>query len=143
MSKSNRALSNFNVQQVTDKEVIYIGLDVHKKKIDAAARVGDKLLQTWVMPADSEVVLASLEGIRESEHQMAYEAGPTGYELARRLRAKGFNIEVVAPGKTPQPANHGNKSDRLDCRKIAEYLQKRLLQTVTVPTRHVPKGDVP
>jgi transposase len=135
MSKSNGDLSNFNVQEVTDKEVIYIGLDVHKKKIDAAARVGDKLLQTWVMPADSEVVLASLEGIRESEHHIAYEAGPTGYELARRLRAEGFQIEVVAPGKTPQPANQGNKSDRLDCRKIAEYLQKDLLQAVTVPTR--------
>lgn len=134
MSKSNGHRSIFNLQQLPESEVIYIGLDVHKKKIHAAARVGEELLDTWVMPAESGAVLASLEGIREAEHQIAYEAGPTGYELARRLRDEGFNIKVVAPGKTPQPANQGNKSDRLDCRKIAEYLQKGLLQTVTVPT---------
>jgi transposase len=43
-------------------------------------------------------------------------------------------VEVIAPGKTPQPANPGSKSDRLDCRKLAEYAEKDLLKPVAIPT---------
>jgi hypothetical protein len=35
---------------------------------------------------------------------MVYEAGPTGYGLARRARAEGIELDVCAPGKTDRPA---------------------------------------
>lgn len=41
---------------------------------------------------------------------------------------------MVAPGKTPQPANKGNKSDRLDCRILAKYAEKGILAPIVVPT---------
>jgi len=41
---------------------------------------------------------------------------------------------VIAPGKTPQAANADSKSDRLDCRKLAEFAEKRLLKSVAIPT---------
>jgi len=89
-----------------------------------------------VMPMDSATVVASLKRFAPALRKVVYEAGPTGYGLARALKKAGLPIEVIAPGKVPQEPNPGNKSDRLDCRKLAEYAEKGLLKkaVIAIPT---------
>lgn len=135
MLKSNSCLTAGKSQCSRNRDTIYVGIDVHKKKNHAALRVDGRLQRTWVMPAGPEHVLASLESLRDNEHHIAYEAGPTGYELVRKLRENQLNADVIAPGKTPRPANEGNKSDSMDCREIARYLEKDMLTPVAIPTR--------
>jgi hypothetical protein len=43
---------------------------------------------------------------------MVYEAGPTGYGLARRARAEGIEIVVCAPGRTDRAPSDRLKTDK-------------------------------
>jgi len=119
---------------------VFVGLDVHKKSVHAAVRLNGVEWATFVTPADVGTVVRSLRRFKAALKRVVYEAGPTGYGLARALRNAGLPAEVVAPGKTPQPANRDSKSDRLDCRKLAEFAEKGLLKPVAVPTEEE-EGD--
>jgi len=46
--------------------------------------------------------------------RVAYEAGPTGFGLARRLTAAGVECVVAAPGKIPRAAQDRVRTDRRD-----------------------------
>lgn len=115
-------------------DCIVVGLDVHKKSYHVAVRKNGKLAATWVMPHDDRAVVKMLAPAVRALRKVVYEAGPTGYGLARRLQQAGIPVQVVAPGKTPKAPNDGNKSDRLDCRKLAAFAEKDLLGYVAVPT---------
>jgi len=120
--------------QVVASDVVHVGLDVHKRSIHMAVWRNGRVARHWVMPADHRQVLARLEPLRAALVRVVYEAGPTGYRLARRLRSAGLPVEVVAPSKTPQRADQSAKSDRLDCVQLAEYSAARLLRPVAIPT---------
>lgn len=134
MSKSKTKNVNQQCLKAEKGDRVYVGLDVHKKTIHAAIRINGQLAKCFVIPAEPKAVIKLLAGVREGIRLVVYEAGPTGYGLARALRKEGLVIEVVAPGKTPQPANRGNKSDRLDCRILAEYAEKEMLVSIVIPT---------
>jgi len=134
MSKRTRRGADGKSLGVTARDNVYVGLDVHKATIHAAVRVNGCVIDTWVMPANAESVIKTLEPFQAALNQVVYEAGPTGFGLARGLRRRGFPIDVIAPGKTPRPATPGSKSDRLDCRRLAEFAEKGLLKVVAIPT---------
>ena len=60
-----------------------------------------------------------------------YEAGPTGYGLARALAAAEIDCLVAAPGKIPRGATERVKTDRRD----AEHLVRLLLAGKLSPVR--------
>ncbi len=134
MRKSTDRAAESKSLVVTAEDVVFVGLDVHKKNVHAAVRLNGCELTTFVTPADVGTVVRSLSRFKAGLKQVVYEAGPTGYGLARALRKAGLPTEVIAPGKTPQPANRDSKSDGLDCRKLAEFAEKGLLRIVAVPT---------
>jgi transposase len=113
-----------------------VGLDVHKKSIDVAiwsTRQG-RVVRHWVTRADYGRLVEQLEPLRPAIARVVYEAGPTGYRLARLLRAGGFVVEVIAASKSPRLADRLAKSDRLDCCELAEFSAKGLLRAVAIPT---------
>jgi transposase len=65
--------------------------------------------------------------------RVCYEAGPTGYLLARRLQAQGFCCMVVAPSLIPRPGSRRIKTDRRDAIRLAHFLRSGDLVEVTVP----------
>jgi transposase len=116
-------------------EAVHVGVDVHKASYSVALYSNSRgVLTTWVQPARPEVLLERLLAIREGVAQIVYEAGPTGFGLARRLRAAGFQAQVIAPSKLLAPVGPEAKSDRLDCRRLAQLSAKGLLHPVRVPT---------
>jgi transposase len=125
---SNKALT------VSERDQVYAGLDVHKKSIHVAVWLNERVERHWVMPAEPARVLAKMAPLRVALKRVVYEAGPTGYRLARVLRAAGLPVEVVAPSKTPRAADRSAKSDRLDCFQLAEYAAKGLLRAVAIPS---------
>ena len=48
-----------------------------------------------------------------------YEAGPTGYGLARRARAAGIDMQVCAPGMISKTPGDRVKTDKRDALKLA------------------------
>jgi transposase len=84
---------------------------------------------------DAEAITRSLLPMKPFLKKVVYEAGPTGYGLARALQKAGLPIQVLAPGKIEREPNPGSKTDRLDCRKLAEYAEeKKSLKAVAIPT---------
>jgi transposase len=63
-----------------------------------------------------------------------YEAGPTGYELARTLRRAGIRCEVIAPSLIPTRPGDRVKTDKRDARRLAVLFRAGQLTAVRVPT---------
>jgi len=66
---------------------------------------------------------------------VCYEAGPTGYGLARRLNAlAGISCMVIAPSLIPRKPGDRIKTDRRDARMLGEMLRADLLTEVRPPS---------
>jgi transposase len=115
----------------------FVGLDVHKKTISIAfaERGGEKARFLRREAHDVTRLLRVLAPLgRPQDVQVCYEAGPTGYGLARRLREEGYDCRVVAPAKTPKKSSERVKTDRRDAIKLADYLRSGHLTSIRIPT---------
>jgi transposase len=115
----------------------YVGFDVSAETIVMAeARPGrDRARDVGSSPYRLESVTQWAQ--RQSDARtllVCYEAGPTGFGLARHLRGLHVACEVIAPGLIPQKAADRVKTDRRDARKLAEDLRAGSLTAVHLPT---------
>jgi transposase len=65
---------------------------------------------------------------------VTYEAGPTGFGLARALTAAGITCEVAAPSKLIRPAGDRLKTDARDAAHLARLLHVGQITAVTIPS---------
>ncbi len=130
----SKKASWFKENNVTAKDEIYVGIDVHKDIYHLAMWHNGHIGCVYSTSSDNNKLLQDLQQIRSSLKNVVYEAGPTGYGLVRLLRSADLPAEVVATTKTPRMTDSSAKTDRLDCRQLAEYAAKGLLTFVTVPT---------
>ena len=80
-----------------------VGLDVRARSVVAAAIDGDtgEVFRKRLIPGNDDVIgwVRSLPG----PSAVVYEAGPTGFGLARGFAAAGIRCEVAAPSKIQRP----------------------------------------
>ena len=112
----------------------WVGLDVHARSVLAVMIDGEsgELRSRRLSGTSSEVVefCCSLPG----PTRVAYEAGPTGYGLARGLEAAGVGCVVAAPGKIERPAADRVKTDQRDAERVLRLLMIDGLHPVRVPS---------
>jgi transposase len=112
----------------------WAGLDVHRASVLAATmdRAGGELGVRRLSGETREVVAfcAGLPGLT----RVAYEAGPTGFGLARALRAADIECVVAAPGKIERPAGDRVKTDQRDAERLLRLLMIDALHPVRVPS---------
>jgi transposase len=94
--------------------ICFAGLDVHARKTAAAAvQLGSgEIFKAQLSGSSAAAIewLCSLPG----EVRAVYEAGPTGFVLARAARAAGVELMVCAPGAIPrQPGDRGSRPTRV------------------------------
>jgi len=65
---------------------------------------------------------------------VTYEAGPTGFGLARALERAGVRCVIAAPGKIARPATDRVKTDRRDAELLVRLLMAGQLSAVRVPS---------
>jgi transposase len=63
-----------------------------------------------------------------------YEAGPTGYELARLLDSLQVRCQVIAPSLIPKAPGDKVKTDRRDCRRLARLHRAGELVAIRIPS---------
>jgi transposase len=110
-----------------------VGLDVHATKIVAAvldAETGQ--LQTFAMSGENARAAAFCAGLPRPV-RVAYEAGPTGYGLARELAKRRVECVVAAPSKIPRASGDRVKTDRRDAEHVVRLLLAGKLHAVRVP----------
>ena len=111
-----------------------MGVDVHKRSYSVALLRSDGAWKEWTAPASPKALENALLPLRSRIGSVVYEAGPTGFGLARRLTRAGIPVIVAAPSRIPRPVAATSKTDRLDSRKLAEYAATGMLRPIAVPT---------
>jgi transposase len=119
-----------------ERGVIHLGLDVHRDTITVG-----------VLPAGSDGVAVDRiasdpESVRRligrfpdrSLLRVCYEAGPTGYGLARQLWSMGISCQVIAPSLVPVAAGDRVKTDKRDARRLARLHRAGELTAISVPS---------
>jgi transposase len=114
----------------------FVGLDVAKDTIAVAVADEGREVPRYLgsIPHDLGAVRRLLSKLGEPEQlEICYEAGPTGYVLARWLRALGIRCQVIAPSLTPQRPGDHVKTDRRDALRLAQLLRAGELTEILVP----------
>jgi transposase len=111
-----------------------VGLDVHARSVVAGVLDGEtgEVWSRRLVPEATAVVewVLGLPGAVA----VCYEAGPTGFGLARAIEACGIRCVVVAPSKLERAPGDRVKTDRRDAERLARLLRIGELTAVRVPT---------
>ena len=110
----------------------WVGLDVHARSVVAGViDMGSGEVRSLRVPPGSEATVAWLKTL-PAPVRVVYEAGPTGYGLARLCAEAGISCVVAAPSKI-RPAADRVKTDRRDAERLARLLRLGEITPVRVP----------
>jgi transposase len=119
---------------------LYLGLDVHKDSITIAiapAGLHHEIRLYGTITHDLgrlEVALGRIRKAHPGAHlEVAYEAGPCGFGIARRLKQLQVPCLVAAPSLIPKQPGSPFKTDKRDARAIARLLRAGELTGVYIP----------
>ena len=114
-----------------------VGLDVHALSVVAHAvdEQTGRVERARLCPDQGEILdwLRRLRG----PVRVAYEAGPTGFGLARALADAQIDCVVAAPSKLIRPAGDRVKTDGRDAAHLTRLLRLGEITAVTVPEADV------
>lgn len=117
------------------RERTSVGLDVHARSVVAAAidNSTGELVRARLVPSSEEIVrwVLALPG----PVAVAYEAGPTGFGLARAMADAGVVCVVAAPSKINRAPGDRVKTDARDAVLLARLLRMGDLTPVRVPAQ--------
>lgn len=114
----------------------WIGIDDHADKLTIAHFVdGNAPVRVFEVVPDANGYRLLLKYLKDlnGEVRVAYEAGPCGFELYRRLRKAGIHCDVAAPSLTPVKPGQRVKTNRRDAEKIGRLYRAGELTLITVP----------
>jgi transposase len=113
--------------------ICFAGLDVHARTTAAAAvQLGSGEVFRAQLSGSTAAAIEWLQSL-PGPVRAVYEAGPTGFGLARSARAAGIEMMVCSPGAIPrQPGDH-TKTDQRDALKLARLHAAGQLRPVVVP----------
>jgi len=117
-----------------ERERTSVGLDVHARSVVACGidNVTGELFRARLSP-QPEVIFAWLRQL-PGPVAVVYEAGPTGFGLARYLNDRGVRCLVAAPSKMQRPAGDRVKTDAKDALLLARLLRLGEVVAVAVPS---------
>jgi transposase len=124
------------VPSVSHLTPIHLGLDVHKDTISVGILPADQQVPDVERIPHDEASIRRLVGRLGNPRSLraCYEAGPTGFELARLLHSRHLRCEVIAPSLIPKAPGDKVKTDRRDCRRLARLHRAGELVCVRIPT---------
>lgn len=122
-----------------NKNILFIGLDVHKDSIEIAIAEGSsqEVRRYGKIGGTHDAMRKALRKLVSSgkELHFCYEAGPCGYELYRYLIAEGHDCWVIAPSLIPKKSGDKVKTDKRDAVQLARLFRAGELTPVYVPDR--------
>ena len=109
--------------------VKYIGMDIHKEAISIAVlNSAGKLLMESIIETKASTILQFIAGLR-GDLRLTFEEGTWAAWLFDLLKPHVSQIVVCNPRKAAL-LKDGNKSDRIDARKLADLLRLNSLKPV-------------
>ena len=116
------------------KAMTLVGLDVHARQTHAAVLdpTSGEIAVSRLRMAPLEV--ASFLADLAPAVRAVYEAGPTGFGLARAAREHAIDVRVAAPGSIPRGPGDRVKTDRRDAIRLVRLLAAGELSFAFVPS---------
>src|SRR5882724_10022440 len=107
----------------------YVGMDVHEQTISIAVmNSAGKLIMESIIETKAITILQFIQGLRGDLH-VTFEEGTWAAWLYDLLKPHVTKVVVCNPRRNAL-LKEGNKSDRIDARKLAELLRSNLLRPV-------------
>ena len=109
-------------------DILFVGLDVHKKTISVATvleKPGESCRYDGSVPNTPDALRRLCQKLQADDAALyfCYEAGPCGYGVQRLLTRLGHRCDVVAPTLIPRKAGDRVKNDRRDAMSLAQNLR--------------------
>jgi len=120
----------------------YIGLDVHKETVAIAhtnSLSRSEATYHGTCGGSNQSVeralrkLAKQLTVKLQDLKVCYEAGPTGFVLARRLIQLGVDCMLCSPSKIERKPGEQIKTDKRDAQKLAKLFKNGDITTVRIP----------
>ena len=100
----------------------YIGMDVHRESISIAVmNSAGKIVLECVVETKASIILQFVDGLRGELH-VTFEEGTWAAWLYDLLKPHVMKLVVCDPRKNAS-MKEGNKSDKIDARRLAELLR--------------------
>ena len=107
----------------------YIGMDVHQASISVAVMDAQgKLIMESLLETKASTIIEFIQGL-QGTLSLTFEEGTSAAWLHDLLKPHVSRLVVCDPRKTAL-LKEGNKSDRIDARKLAESLRTNQLHSV-------------
>jgi hypothetical protein len=106
----------------------YIGMDVHKETVSIAVMNSAELVMDSILETKAATILQFIQGLRGNLH-VTFEEGTWAAWLYDLLKPHVAKIVVCDPRRNAL-LKEGNKSDKVDARKLVELLRAGLLRPV-------------
>ena len=131
---------NNNRSKTSKVNLIKLSADVHKRDYKISRQIGDQNIQPTQVFEPEEAFEWAVKQLESAERVVfCYEAGFSGFSLARRLKQQGVESVVMCPQKLDERCKRVN-TDKRDSRAIAGRLDRFLagneeaLVKVRIPT---------
>jgi len=129
-----------NPQKSQQVNLIKLSADVHKRDFKVCRQIGDQNIQPAQTFSPEQAYQWAIKQLESAKRVVfCYEAGFSGFHLARRLEAAGVEVIVMCPQKLDERHKKVN-TDKRDARAIAGRLDRYLagnqeaLTPVRIPT---------
>ena len=110
-------------------DIKYIGMDIHKETISIAVMNGEgKVVMESIIETKASTILQCIQGIHGDLH-VTLEEGTWAAWLYDLLKPHVTELVVCDPRKNAL-MKEGNKSDKIDARKLADLLRGGYLRSV-------------
>ena len=119
------------------KKIAYVGIDYHLNSLSIAVIVGGKkkVHETVRLKNDDKIIRKYMTKLSEQfQIRACYEASTNGYCFQRKMRAWGYQCDIIAPSLIPRKAGDHRKNDFRDARDLAQNYAAGLLSTVHPPS---------
>lgn len=136
MAKKKTTTSARLKGEIQPSEPLTVGIDMHKRSYSIAvwSHTREEIVFHARTPGDNLAVINLLGRWQSQLELVVYEAGPTGFSLARTLLAHDFPAKVVSAAHMPECQGDKEKNDRYDAAKLARFGALGLLREVYIPT---------
>jgi len=129
-----------NPSKAHQVNLIKLSADVHKRDFKVCRQIGDQNIQPAQTFTPEEAFQWAVKQLESAQRVVfCYEAGFSGFSLARRLEAKGVEPLIMCPQKLDERCKRVN-TDKRDARAIAGRVDRFLagnqeaLTKVRIPT---------
>ena len=120
-------------------ESIYCGIDVHARQWTVCVRDNQFELKKFTQPPEPDKLSSFLKRTYPgADYYAVYEAGFSGFWAQRRLQEQGIKCIIIHPADVPgTDKEKQQKTDVVDCRKLARSLSKGDLKSIYIPSEQM------